>query len=365
MARLFFISKRRPQQRCLLERPYGRFHHIPVELAKLGHEVHVLLIGHTGDTPCKIQAKGVIWHVLDLRASPLTLLGDCIKIAKSCNPDWIYGVSDAWVGCLAKHIAGKIGSKLAIDAYDDFESYMPWNFPLHWLWRRAIRGADVCTAAGPQLSKLMDESRTGKSRTEIIPMAADPEFIPMIKSECRAALNLPETAQIIGYAGSWASNRGTDMLLNVFRILRKFQPNIILALTGKPPEHMRRETGVVVLGYLQDFEMPIFINALDVSTVITANTRFGRGSYPVKLCEAMACNIPLVATATDAVKWMLSDAAIHLSPVGDARAFAEAVLKQLHTPKLLYPTPNTWKSVTSKLNEILTHKPIGKSSSAL
>ena len=29
---------------------------------------------------------------------------------------------------------------------------MRWNLPLHWSWRRAVRVADLVTAAGPQLA---------------------------------------------------------------------------------------------------------------------------------------------------------------------------------------------------------------------
>ena len=353
MARLFFLSKRRPQQRCLLERPYGRFYHIPNELAKLGHDVHVLLIGHAGNLPETLVRNSVTWHTVDLNLNPLNLIAYCRKKAETIEPDWIIGLSDAWVGWLAGQVSSALDIKLAIDAYDDYEAYMPWNLPLHWLWRKAIGKADLCTAAGPQLAELLNVSRRGKSHTAIIPMAADPEFKPMLKVNCRKELGLPEIAPIIGYAGGWATNRGTENLIKAFRIVRQCQPDALLALTGNPPKHLLSETGVISLGYLQDKQMPVFINALDVSTVITANTRFGRHSYPVKLCEAMACEVPVVATATLPVKWMLNNASSHLLPVGDIASFANAILRQLQTPDTNYPTLNHWSLAAAHFNTLL------------
>lgn len=350
---IVFISKRRPQQRCLIARPYGRFYHLPIELARLGHKVDVILIGHSGDMPEEIHTNNVTWHTLDFKTNTFHLPNTCFKIASACNPSWVVGFSDAWTGCIADYIANRTKAKLAIDAYDDYESYMPWNFPLHFLWRKTIHHAQLCTAAGPQLAQIMNRYRTGKNKTEIVPMAADPNFIPMNKESCRSALNLPADKMLIGYAGGWASKRGTDLLIDAFRNLRQREPNAILVLTGNPPKHLFNEAGIKILGYLQDSEMPLFINALDVSAVITADTGFGRSSYPVKLYEAMSCKVPIVATASEPVRWMLDMAKPHLSPLGDSTAFADAILKQLHSPEIHYPPQNTWQISASKFNQLL------------
>lgn len=42
-----------------------------------------------------------------------------------------------------------------IDAYDNYESYIPWLKLLHVLKRRALSRADLITAAGPNLLKQM------------------------------------------------------------------------------------------------------------------------------------------------------------------------------------------------------------------
>ena len=44
---------------------------------------------------------------------------------------------------------------------------------------------------------------------------------------------------------------------------------------------------------------------------------FGRYSYPVKLYEAMACGIPVLATATEPSKWILQNQAMFLANPDD------------------------------------------------
>lgn len=352
--RLLFVAKRRPQQRDLLDRPYGRFHYLPVELARRGHEVRVLLCSHQGLAPERRAFDGVEWSSHDLRASgPSGLVRALEGEAHAFRPDWVVGCSDAWYGPLAKRVAGKSGARLAVDAYDNYEAYMPWNLPLHWAWRRAVHASDAVTAAGPQLAQLLDLQRQRRTSAAIVPMAADPMFVAHDRSDARAALGLPPGAPLVGYFGGWAGNRGTDVLLAAFRSIRERRPDACLVLTGKPPAHAMVEPGVHPLGYLPDAQLPLALSALDVACAITADTAFGRYSYPAKLCEAMACGVPVVATATDPVRWMLGGDARFLAPVGDAHGIAERVIALLQLGRVEYPALPTWTDAAQRFEAVL------------
>lgn len=353
--KLIILCKRRPQQRCLAKRPYGRFYHLPVELAKLGHEVHVVLIGHAGDKHETYVREGVNWSTLDIRTSgPFKLLEDIHEIGKLHKPDLVMGFSDAWAGCLAHNIASKLGTRLAIDAYDDYEAYMPWNLPLHWGWRKAIGAADLTVAAGPQLAALLNRHRPDRLPTQIVPMAADPQFVPMSRIECRQAMGLPQDAPIIGYSGAWGAKRGTDTLIKAYNIIRKTRPDVLLAVTGHPPKALRGQTGIHALGYLEDAQMPAFLNALNVSSVITTDSRFGKSSYPSKLCEALACDVPVVATATEPVKWMLRNNTGALVNIDDSHALATALLITLNqSRKMTSQLQSSWQQQAVLLHNYL------------
>lgn len=352
--KLLFLAKRRPQQRDLLERPYGRFHHLPVALTRRGHDVRVLLCSHHGLANEQQDAHGVHWASRDFRRDGVVgTLRWLERESRSFAPDWIIGCSDAWYGWFAHRLTRRLGTRLAVDAYDNYEAYMPWNLPLHWRWRAAIAAADVVTAAGPQLAELLGRRRNAGRPVSIVPMAPDPQFVPHDRPAARASLGLPANTPLIGYIGSWAHNRGTDVILEAFRLIRKARGDSRLVLSGNPPEHALAEPGVIGLGYVQDAQLPLVLSALDVACVITAETAFGQYSYPAKLCEAMACGIPVVATATKPVQWMLGADPRFLAPVGDASGIAGRALDLLGTGQATYPSVPTWDHSAGLLEQAL------------
>jgi glycosyltransferase involved in cell wall biosynthesis len=353
--RILFVCKRHPQQRDLIERPYGRFHHLPVALATLGHDVRVQLCSHRHLPSLEAQTDGVTWSSHDVRTLGLRgLLRRLAQETQTFRPDWVIALSDTHYGCLARRLARISNARLAIDAYDNYEAYMPWNLPLHMLWRNSIRAADLVTAAGPQLAQRLQSHRHRGHPVEIIPMAADPEFTPLERKSCRHALGLPPDAPLVGYVGSWTRNRGTIMLIDAFRRARAALPDLQLVLSGRPPVEVLAEPGVLGTGYVPDAQLPALINALDLACVITADNSFGRYSYPAKLCEAMACGVPVVATATEPVRWMLGERPEYLVPMGDAKVFAERVSDLLAVPRADYGLRTTWAAQAQRLNCLLT-----------
>lgn len=265
--------------------------------------------------------------------------------AKAFQPDWIIGCSDAWYGWLAQKISMKIGTRLAIDAYDNYEAYMPWNLPLHLAWRRAVASAEVVTAAGPQLAVHLDRHRPDKAPTALVPMAADSGFRPRDRQASRKSLGLPMDTFLVGYMGGWSANRGTDILIDAFRIAKARRREIRLVVTGRPPRAVQGEQGVIALGYIPDASLPIVVSAMDLSTVITADSSFGRFSYPAKLCEAMACGVPVAATDTEPVRWMLRGDKRFLVPLGDPDALATRIVERLdHPTPCPYGELPSWES---------------------
>jgi glycosyltransferase involved in cell wall biosynthesis len=341
--KLLFVGKREPQQRDLVARPYGRFVHLPVHAAHRGHEVAVLLASHKGTPETTLERDSVRWSTCDARANPVRALAWLDAQARAFKPDWIVGMSDAWYGWIAHRLARRTRARLAVDAYDNYEAYMPWNLPLHLAWRHALRAADVVTAAGPQLAELLQRSRGARQRpVDLVPMAADPAFAPQDRRAARALLDLPQDTPLVGYSGGWAANRGTNVLLAAFALVRARRPDARLVLTGRPPAHALAVDGVLPLGYIHDAKLPFVFSAIDVACVITSDSAFGRYSYPAKLCEAMACGVPIVATDSDPVRWMLAGDTRFLAPIDDADGIATQILANLGMARVAYPALPTW-----------------------
>ena len=232
--KLLFLCKRRPQGKDLIERPYGRFYYLPKILAEKGHEVHILLLSYKNEPKISLEKDGINWTSISLiKHGPFAYVREAEKIIKQIKPDWIVGFSDTYYGILAQKLGTKFNIPSLIDAYDNYESYIPWLKPLHALWRRSLSKATLVTAAGPSLVDLLGRFRPGKP-TEIIPMAADPIFQPMDKIECRQKLGLPVDKKLIGYSGSTIhASRGIDILFKAFDSLKQEVPDIELVLTGR------------------------------------------------------------------------------------------------------------------------------------
>lgn len=352
--KLLFLVKREPQQRDLVLRPYGRFHHLPRELAAMGHEVTVVMIGHRGLPGIDQIRDGVRAVALDVRSpGPLAMLRSVDSLARDISPDWVIGASDAQYGWLASRASRACGARFAVDAYDNFEAYMPWNLPLHWTWRRAVANADLVTAAGPQLAARLQAHRGREPGAAVVPMAADPEFTPRDRASCRSAVGLPLDSPLVGHIGSWSRSRHSALLLDAFREARQTRPDLQLVLSGRHPPQVAGEPGVIALGYLADAQVPLLIPALDVACIVTADTAFGRYSYPAKLCEAMACEVPVVATDVAPVRWMLDGRAIHLANPGDPRGFAQRIVAQLGTGRATFGPRMTWREVAATFESLL------------
>ncbi|BCT91754.1 hypothetical protein LYSHEL_07780 [Lysobacter helvus] len=351
---MLFVGKREPQQRDLVTRPYGRFFHLPRLLAAAGDVVEAHLVSHKRSPETTVAHEGVRWSTLNPKLGLPRMLRELDARARAFRPDWIVGMSDAWYGWLAHRLAQRTGARLAVDAYDNYEAYMPWNVPLHFAWRRSLRAADVVTAAGPQLAELLQRSRRhGQREVDIVPMAADPAFVPHDRLASRAALGLPVDAPLVGYMGGWAANRGTDVLLDAFRRVRAQRPDARLVLTGRPPAHALTVEGVHALGYVDDAQLPVALSALDVACVITTHSAFGRYSYPAKLCEAMACGVPVVATSTDPVRWMLRDDMRFLAPPDDGETIAHDIVANLGLGRIAYPALASWEDSAARLRASL------------
>jgi glycosyltransferase involved in cell wall biosynthesis len=351
--KILFLCKRRPQKRDLLTRPYGRFFYLPSLLARKGHEVLIFLLSYKRDARVNIERGKITWLSESTQPfGPSPYLQRTRKLVQAIRPDWIVGLSDTYYGLLAVHLGKKFGIRTAIDAYDNYESYIPWLKPLHVLWRRALKHATVVTAAGPQLATLLNPSRHGKP-VHVVPMAADPQFVPQNRDDCRERMNLPLEERLIGYCGAISRSRGINLLLEAYEELHRKRPETRLVLSGRKDRTIRLPDHARWLGYLPDEDIPVLLNAMDVLAVIGRNSVFGRFSYPAKLYEAMACQIPVAATATDPATWILKDQDAFLARPGDPFDLVRKLEHLLMLERVNYGVVNSWEESAEKFETAL------------
>jgi len=352
--KLLFLCKRRPQGKDLLNRPYGRFYYLLKILAGKGHDVHQLVFSYKNDPKIVTHTDNINWTSVSLiKHGPFAYIREAKRIIEETRPDWIVGFSDTYYGILAQRLGAKNNIPSLIDAYDNYESYIPWLKPLHYQWQSSLAKATLVTAAGPSLVDLLGKCRPGR-QTEIIPMAADPIFGPLDKIACRKKLNLPLNKKLIGYSGSTlVPNRGVETLFRAFESLKNELPDLQLVLTGRKGRGISIPQNATWLGYIPDDQMPLLMNSLDMLLVMNQPSSFGNYSYPVKLYEAMRCNIPVVVSETLSTKWIMKSNQDLLVEPNNTLELCDKIKSVLQQDRINYAEQMDWQQIGEKLERLL------------
>lgn len=351
---VLLFGKRRPQNRDLMERPYGRFHHLPEELARRGHRVTVMLASYLNEPDSSLNHGGSAIHSISVRGTGVArYLRRAGRIASDEQPDWIGGLSDTWYALVARRLAQRCGARLWVDAYDNYASYIPWAWPLHRAWKRAAREADLLTVAGPSLERLLGERRGGGA-TLVLPMAPDPVgFVPGEMTAARARLGLPADLPLVAFGGGVHPSRDLGTLFQAVAIARSRCPRLKLVLSGRKFRGVELPDDALWLGYLADDAMPSLYQAVDVMAVMNAPGAFGDYSYPIKLYEAMACGRPVVASRTASTAWILRHHQQRLVRPADPHALADALVRALREKAVAYGPLPTWVDNADRLEAAL------------
>ncbi len=291
-----------------------------------------------------MEKNGISWTADSIFPSgPLKYIRRTEALIRNVKPDWVVGFSDTYYGILAQHLGRKYKISSLIDAYDNYESYIPYFKPLHFLWRKAISKATIVTASGPHLGRYLGTFRPDK-KVHVVPMAADPTgFKPLDRMACRRKLDLPLDKKLVGYCGSLFRNRGIKTLYQALEELCSRNPSVEVVISGRKEKGVHLPEKARWLGYLPDDYVPILLNSLDVFLVVNKLSAFGNFSYPVKLYEAMQCCVPVVATNTPAVGWVLSNERDFLAHPEDPGDLVRKIQAQLFRDRYVFRNLTTWE----------------------
>ncbi len=298
-----FLSKRRPQQRDLFCSPYGRFFNLPKQLALLGYDVHLVLADYMNGEELITSIDQVKMYSIPCQ-NPFNYFSKSVRVVTQSKADCIVAFSDTYFGIIASKISKKKTIPFVVDAYDNYEAYLPFAKPLHWLWRNVLQRAHGLTAAGPELLELMS-GKNQSNNCHVVPMAADTIFQPMDKLKARQMFGLSEEKIIVGYVGSISKNRNIDFLFDALNLINSTHEEIEIVLSGYIQSNIAVPKEYEHLGYIDADKMPYLVNALDVSLVVNQSSEFGDYSYPVKAYESLACHVPALMANTKTAKTVM------------------------------------------------------------
>lgn len=353
---IIILCKRRPQSRDLFSRPSGRFYFIPQALANKGHEVHLVLLNYKIEREFNVLRNNIHWHSVNLLPNLVHYYFYAKKLSLEFKADYVIGFSDIIFGIYAQEISKKTNCLSVIDAYDNYESYIPWLKPLHWLWRNSLKKANIITAAGPELLSKLSSGLHDRDRSRaVVEMAADPIFIQGSQSKSRKKLGLPENKFIIGYSGSLAKNRGVSIMLDAFSEVSSIYPNVIFVFSG------RLENGIdlsklknkILLGYVNDNIVPDVLRSFNLLVSVNKKSSFGNFSYPVKIYEALAVGVPVIATKTLSTSYVLRDYPQALFEAGNVSFIVEKLTSFIEKSYDVKTNNYGWSEKTRIFEELL------------
>lgn len=193
----------------------------------------------------------------------------------------------------------------------------PFRLFLH-LRNTILKHAHAFAVITPDIATELAQAGIPPQAIHMIPNSVDSRrfhpITPAEKAALRARLALPATAQIAVYTGRLVSYKGLPLLLRVWQALCQQHTDLLLLLVGNggldidnceaelqayvAAQGMQRQ--VHFTGAVQN--VPDYVQAADLFAFPSENDAF-----PSSLVEAMACQLPVVATPVGAIPQIVQD----------------------------------------------------------
>lgn len=197
-----------------------------------------------------------------------------------------------------------------------------------WLLRRSPADVIFCRAR-----RTIEFAPGYAERSCYFPFAIDCSvFRPAPVHEERSALT-------VGFVGRITPSKGVNILAEAFARLPS-TTRLSFVGRGDDAEELIRlgrrlgiEQRMTLWPPVVHSQIPGIMNSLDVLVLPSVETKYWMEQCPRVLIEAMACGVPIVASASGGIPDVVGDAAL-LFKTGDANELAARLMQLLHDPGL-------------------------------
>lgn len=297
-------------------------------LAGRGHEIGFTVLEFVGDVGETLRAEGFrVARVGSPGVRTIVFPTRLTRWFREQRPDVVHVHSGAWLK--AARAAALAHVPRVVHTAHGLLDVEPWHGPLFKRW--AARHTDVVVAVSRPLHAYLEtEVGLRSDAIRVIVNGIDPSvFAPGARSGAiRNRFGLSDDCTVIGHVARFSPVKNHACLVAAFAQTVRARPDTFLVLVGDGPlrtdiENRTRELGIAdrvgFAGHCPDV-VPVYRD-LDIF-VLSSNAE----GTSMSILEAMACGIPVIATAVGGTPELLDHGrAGVLVPPSDPGALASAL----------------------------------------
>jgi len=288
---------------------------IAEHLSARGHSVHVLTLLEKGLSPESVETGVSVHRVSFANLKFVGFLLFCLGMVsrlKKIDPDIVHiqGFWIAWFGLLAKLL--KSPYIVWSHGYAWTQMYLPPACSAR-VTTIALKHADAIIALSDHMKEEIQRAWPRDiPNISVIPNGINlHEFGTVSRNTARRCLGIDEDDSVILYVGRLHSAKGLPYLVEAINLLRQKEPRAHLMLVGEGTEREKLEllvdsldlsTRVRFLGRVEHEKIQGFLAASDVFVLPSL-----REGLPLVLLEAMAAELPIVATDVGGIPSIIED----------------------------------------------------------
>ena len=296
-------------------------------LRHLGHDARVaaVLDRGTGDTPLLKRLRDVGVPVTPLEVAPRAYLAERRRLRdvfRAVNPDVVHTHgyrADIQAGTVARAQTCPVVTTVHGFTEGDWK-----NRVYERLQRRALRKFDAVVAVSRPLRERLVAEGVPADRVHFLPNAAPPPITLLSRAAARARLGIPDDAFVAGWVGRLSAEKGPDLFLEA---LARTAPDVRGVILGTGPAYEALQELEEQRGLAGRLSWAGVVP--DAGSLMAAFDCFVLSSRtegtPIVLFDAMAGNVPIVATAVGGVPDVVSAGEASLVQPSDPDALALAI----------------------------------------
>jgi glycosyltransferase involved in cell wall biosynthesis len=194
-----------------------------------------------------------------------------------------------------------------------------------------LRRFDAVVAVSEAIKQRLLDAGVAARRVHLVPNAATATVGAVTRENARRLLDLPDSL-LIGWVGRLSAEKGPDVALDAFARVSNRQVRMVFLGSGRDQDQLQARAEA-----LQVSDRVIWRGAVpNASRFFRAFDAFLLSSrtegVPMALLEAMAANVPIVATRVGGVPDVLDSQAAHLVESEDVDGIAAALDAVLGDP---------------------------------